>query len=109
MIVKYVREKEVGSGKCGSLVLGGVVMQMRKILARIIKGLTGVERMSFDVMMFGLYNTEKNEWRLLWTLVNRVEESRWDGRNLVVCRKKGSGSGGLCVHYLWKALCMCLH
>lgn len=55
------------------------------------KGLTGVEKVVYEMMMYGIGKIGKDETRVLWLLVNCVKESLWDVRNILILGKNVSG------------------
>lgn len=66
----------------------GYANEVWKGMVKMIKGLTGVENVSFEMMMFGLCAVGKSEKRTLWLLANCVKESLWDVRNILIFRKE---------------------
>lgn len=54
----------------------------------MIKGLTGVEGITYEMIVYGMCNLEEMKMRVLWLLVNCVKECLWDVRNILVFRRE---------------------
>ncbi|OCT68823.1 hypothetical protein XELAEV_18040120mg [Xenopus laevis] len=64
----------------------GYAKQVWAKMKGLIKGLTGVELLSYGMMMYGLSKVECEKGRVLWFVVNCVKEALWDSRNVEVFR-----------------------
>ena len=53
-----------------------------------MKGLTGVDVLTYEMVLYGLSDLTWNEERLLWIVVNCVKECLWDVRNIFVFRQE---------------------
>ena len=54
----------------------------------LIKGLTGVEDLTYEMVVYGLCDLGDEKMRLFWLLVNCVKECLWDVRNILVFRSE---------------------
>lgn len=57
-------------------------------MEKMVKGLTGVDRITYEIVLYGLCDLGKNEERLLWIVVNYIKECLWDVRNILVFRQE---------------------
>ncbi|OCT68828.1 hypothetical protein XELAEV_18040128mg [Xenopus laevis] len=55
-------------------------------MGNLIKGLTEVELLTYNMMLFGLCGLTGEKARVLWILVNCIKEVLWDVRNMYVFR-----------------------
>ncbi|OCT86411.1 hypothetical protein XELAEV_18020093mg [Xenopus laevis] len=65
----------------------GYAKEVKSCLKNLIKGLTDIECLKYEMVMFGLCGLNHDKARVLWFLVNCVKETLWDSRNLYVFKK----------------------
>ncbi|OCT93502.1 hypothetical protein XELAEV_18011179mg [Xenopus laevis] len=58
-----------------------------KRMGKLMKELTGVQILTFNMMSYGLCNIEGKQARILWLLVSCVKEVLWDVRNILIFNK----------------------
>ncbi|OCT73429.1 hypothetical protein XELAEV_18036406mg [Xenopus laevis] len=58
-------------------------------MGKMIKGLTGVQLLTFHMMLYGLCDIDKKQSQILWLIVNCIKEVLWDVRNILVFNKTG--------------------
>ncbi|OCT79708.1 hypothetical protein XELAEV_18026517mg [Xenopus laevis] len=55
-------------------------------MGKLIKGLTGIELLTYNMMLFGLCGLTEEKARVLWIIVNCIKEVLWDIRNMCIFR-----------------------
>ncbi|OCT78691.1 hypothetical protein XELAEV_18029778mg [Xenopus laevis] len=58
-----------------------------KRMGKMMKELTGVQILTFNMTLYGLCNIEGKQARILWLLVNCVKEVLWDVQNILIFNK----------------------
>lgn len=59
-----------------------------KRMEKMIEGLTGVNSVTYEMVLYGLCDLGRNEERLLWIVVNCIKECLWDVRNILIFKQE---------------------
>ncbi|OCT59565.1 hypothetical protein XELAEV_18000987mg [Xenopus laevis] len=81
----------------------GYAKEVWSRLKKLIKGLTDVECLTYEMVMFGLCGLNHDKARVLWFLVNCVKETLWDSRNLYVFKQCEINVND-CIGLIWARL-----